>query len=250
MSARPFKGHNHRATQPFEVVYADVWGPVAVSMQGHKYALLLVDEATSYTWVYFMANKSQAGEFVKMFILHHDRRGYQVQTIRTDNGGEFFAAEFKCFLLEKGVSHATSPPYTPQYQGKVERMNRTVGGQAHAMRVGAGLGEQFWELAWDCAVFLRNRSPTVANEGCMTPYESLNGRKPSLHMLRVFGCRAEAMVPKQARTKGADKSISGVFVGYDGVCKSFRFLPDGARRWIAVRTMACTAPGAGWGGNG
>ena len=127
-------------------------------------------------------------------------------------------------------------------------MNRTVGGQAHALRVGAGLGEQFWELAWDCAVFLRNRSPTVANEGCMTPYESLYGRKPSLHMLRVFGCRAEAMVPKQARTKGADKSISGVFVGYDGVSKSFRFLPDGARRWIAVRTMACEEQVGG--GNG
>jgi hypothetical protein len=142
-------------------------------------------------------------------------------------------------LWEKGIEHHTSPAYTPQFQGKVERKNRTVGGQAHAMRVGAGLGEQFWELAWDCAVFLRNRSPTVSNLGGMTPFEAMYGRKPDLHMLRVFGCRAEALVPKQLRNKGADRTVSGIFVGYDSNTKSFKFLPDGARKWVAVRTLAC-----------
>jgi hypothetical protein len=131
-----------------------------------------------------------------------------------------------------------SPPYTPQFQGKVERMNRTVGNQAHAMRVGAGLGEKFWDLAWDCAVFLRNRSPTSANQGSMTPFEAVFGRKPDLHMLRVFGCRAEALVPKQVRLKGEDRTVSGIFVGYDNVSKLFKFLPDGARKWMAVQIMA------------
>jgi hypothetical protein len=251
MSARPFAGHNVKAKKPFGVVYADLWGPVTCSMQGNKYALLLVDEASTYTWVYFMHNKSQASDFIIEFILQQDRQGNKVQVLRTDNGGEFMSSQFKHFLKEKGIQHATSPAYTPQFQGKVERMNRTVGGQAHAMRVGAELGEQFWDLAWDCAVFLRNRSPTAANAGNMTPFEAIFGRRPDLHMLKVFGCRAEALVPKQVRLKGEDKTTSGIFVGYDNMTKSFKFLPDGARRWVAVRTMACEERiGARLGGGG
>jgi hypothetical protein len=52
-------------------------------MQGNQYALLLVDEASSYTWVYFMSNKSQAGDFIVEFILQQDRQNNKVQTLRT-----------------------------------------------------------------------------------------------------------------------------------------------------------------------
>jgi hypothetical protein len=164
--------------------------------------------------------------------------GNFIQTIRTDNGGEFLSAGFKSFLWERGIQHAMSPPYTPQFQGKVERMNRTVGNKAHAMRVGAGLTDVYWELAWECAVFLRNRSPTSANADKLTPYESMFGRKPMLHNLRVFGCRAEALVPDALRTKGSDRTRSGIFVGYDEVSRGYRFLPDGSKKWVSVRTLA------------
>ena len=50
------------------------------------------------------------------------------------------------FFVERGIIHAKSPPTTPQYQGRVERMNRTVGELGHALRVGAGLLESIWEL--------------------------------------------------------------------------------------------------------
>ena len=239
LSGRPFRGHNEKAERPYQVIYADLWGPVCNSLQGHQYAMLLVDEATSYTWAYFLAHKSQAADIIKAFIVQQERCGNFVQVLRTDNGGEFSSSEFKHFLWERGLRHATSPPYTPQYQGKVERMNRTVGEKAHSMRVGAGLPESFWELAWDCAVFLRNRSPTSANGGNMTPYEMIFGKKPRLDSLRVFGCRAEALVPGQLRSKGGDKSASGIFVGYDDVSRAYKFLRDGSRKWVPVRTLAC-----------
>ena len=126
-------------------------------------------------------------------------------------------------------------------------MNRTVGNKAHAMRVGAGLPDSFWELAWGCAVFLRNRSPTVANAHSMTPYECMFGRKPDLGMLRVFGCRAEALVPKAVRSKGEDKSRPGIFVGYDELGKAYKFLPEGSRKWVPVRSLVCEERGFGEG---
>jgi hypothetical protein len=209
-----------------------------MSLQNNKYALLIVDDYTSYTWVKFLSSKDQAGDALMSFIVQHATCGKFVQTLRTDNGGEFTSAVFGKFLWERGIQHNRSPPYTPQFQGKVERMNRTVGEKAHSMRVGAGLPESYWELAWGCAVFLRNRSPTSANPGKMTPYESMYGRKPVLENLRVFGCRAEALVPDAVRGKDGDRSRPGIFVGYDEVSKGYKFLPDGSRKWVPVRTVA------------
>ena len=183
MAARPFQMHNEKATHAFQIIYADLWGPVACSLQGHKYAMLLVDDFTSYTWVIFLSSKSQAHEALSLFIVQQERQGNFIQKLRTDNGGEFSSQVFRQFLWERGIQHATSPPYTPQYQGKVERMNRSVGERAHAMRVGAGLPESYWELAWGCAVFLKNRSPAAANPAKMTPYNCLFGRKPVLRNL-------------------------------------------------------------------
>jgi hypothetical protein len=208
-------------------------------MQGHKYALLIVDECTSYTWVQFMATKAQAGDILQAFIIHQFNIGRAVGILRTDNGGEFSSSSFKHFLWGRGIQHNQSPAYTPQFQGKVERMNRSVGEKAHSMRVAAGLPSSFWELAWGCAVFLRNRSPTSANAGNMTPYEALLGRQPRLEHLRTFGCRAEAHLKGMALRKGADRSIPGLFVGYDESSMTYKFLPDGARKWVPVRTMVC-----------
>ena len=238
MVERSYKGHNEKATAAFQVIYADLWGPVAMSLQNNKYALLIVDDYTSYTWVRFLWSKDQASDVLQTFITQQATSGNFIQTLRTDNGGEFTSSVFGKFLWERGVKHARSPPYTPQFQGKVERMNRTVGEKAHAMRVGAGLSETYWELAWGCAVFLRNRSPTSANPAKMTPYECMFGRKPVLDNLRVFGCRAEAFVPDAVRGKGEDRSRPGLFVGYDEISKGFKFLPDGSRKWVPVRTMA------------
>jgi hypothetical protein len=39
LAKRPFRGHNEKASKPFSVVYADVWGPIVTSLQRHKHAL-------------------------------------------------------------------------------------------------------------------------------------------------------------------------------------------------------------------
>jgi hypothetical protein len=64
----------------------------------------------------------------------------------------------------------------------------------------------------------------------MTPYEALLGRQPRLENLRVLGCRAEAHVPEQLRRKGEDRSVPGLFVGYDELSRASRFLPEGKRQ--------------------
>ena len=148
-----------------------------------------------------MQYKSQVAELVMQFIREQERTGNKIQFVRTDRGGEFGSTMLKEFFRSLGIKHIQSPAYTPQYQGKVERMNRTIGEMAHAMRAGSGLNVVFWELAWSAAIFLRNRSPASANEGFMTPFEKNYGEKPRLENLLVFGCRAEAFVESERKEK-------------------------------------------------
>jgi hypothetical protein len=209
------------------------------SMSGATYAMLIVDEFSGYSWGYFLQTKGQAAERLMEFVTMRDREKNFIQTIRSDQGGEFSSNLLKGFLREKGIKHSMGPAYTPQYQGKVERMNRTVGEMAHAIRIAATLNVSFWQLAWETAIFLRNRSPSVSNQGSRTPYQVLTGKLPRLENLLIFGCRAEAHIDAGIRRKGEDKSRPGLFVGYDEASRAYKFLPDGARKWVAVRSLIC-----------
>lgn len=52
--------------------------------------------------------------------------GQKLKNLRTDNGGEFMSSEFQNFLKTEGVRHELKVPKTPQQNGVVERLNRTV----------------------------------------------------------------------------------------------------------------------------
>ena len=65
-------------------------------------------------------------------------------------------------------------PYTTQQNGFAERMNRSLMEKARSMLSGAGLRQEFWEVALDIACYLKNRSPTstLVNK---TPHEVWSG---------------------------------------------------------------------------
>jgi transposase InsO family protein len=49
--------------------------------------------------------------------------GRKLRVLRTDNGGEFTAAEFMSYCTDEGVQCHYSMPYSPQQNGVVERRN-------------------------------------------------------------------------------------------------------------------------------
>ena len=54
--------------QPLELIHMDLFGPVAyLSIGGNKYGLVIVDDYTRFTWVFFMFDKSQVQEKVNIF---------------------------------------------------------------------------------------------------------------------------------------------------------------------------------------
>lgn len=55
----PFYSTHVSCTQPFELVYSDVWGPLPIfSINGNRYFVLFIDDFTKFVWIYFISNKS------------------------------------------------------------------------------------------------------------------------------------------------------------------------------------------------
>jgi hypothetical protein len=151
--------------------------------------------------------------------------------LRTDNGGEFTAAEFALYCADEGVQRHYSAPYSQQKNGVVERRNQTVVGMARALLKQRGMPAVFWGELVVTPVYILNRSPTKALNG-RTPYEAWHGRKPAVSHLRVFGCLAFG---KELGHIGKldNRSIPGVFIGYAEGSKAYRILDPGTQR---VRT--------------
>ena len=121
----------------------------------------------------------------------------KIKCLRTNNGGEFCSTEFDRFCKDYGIERHKTTPYTPQQNGVVERMNRTLTERARSMLSGVGLEQFFYEVA-TTTCYLINRSPTSALVE-KKPMEAWSNKKPSLRHLRVFGCEAYAHVPSIKR---------------------------------------------------
>jgi transposase InsO family protein len=106
----------------------DLFGPVAyLSIGGSKYGLVIVDDFSRFTWVFFLQDKSETQGTLKRFLRRAQNEfELKVNKIRSDNGSEFKNLQVEEFLEEEGIKHEFSAPYTPQQNGVVERKNRTL----------------------------------------------------------------------------------------------------------------------------
>jgi transposase InsO family protein len=103
----------------------DIFGPVAyISIGGNKYGLVIVDDYSRFTWVFFVFDKSEVQGKVKTFIRRAQREfELPIKKVRSDNGSEFWNTNVEEFLDEEGIKHEFLAPYTPQQNGVVERKN-------------------------------------------------------------------------------------------------------------------------------
>jgi hypothetical protein len=119
-----------------ELLHMDLVGPARVRSVGGKwYVLVVVDDYSRYTWVFFLEDKSETFGFVRDLIvrLKNERHGNAIRAIRSDNGSEFKNSHFDAFYRDLGLEHQHSTPYVPPQNGVVERKNRTLCEMARTM---------------------------------------------------------------------------------------------------------------------
>ena len=60
---------DNKASELFELVHYDIWGPYRVKTScGASYFLTIVDDTSRATWVYLMKEKSEVAKLLKVFV--------------------------------------------------------------------------------------------------------------------------------------------------------------------------------------
>jgi transposase InsO family protein len=180
--------HPHKNTmttdRPLELLHMDLFGPTAyISIGGSKYYLVIVDDYSRFTWVFFLQEKSQTQETLKGFLRRAQNEfGLRIKKIRSDNETEFKNSQIEGFLEEEGIKHDFSSPYTPKQNGVVERKNRTLLDMARTMLDEYKTSDQFWAEAVNIACYAINRL-YLHRILKKTSYELLTGKSPMFHIL-------------------------------------------------------------------
>ncbi|KAJ9553795.1 hypothetical protein OSB04_017840 [Centaurea solstitialis] len=217
-------------SSPLQLLHMDLFGPTNVMSIGKKsYCLVIVDDYSRFTWVYFMRTKDETSGLIKPFVTRvENKTNLRVKVIRSDNGTEFKNAYLNSFCEEKGIERQYSAPRTPQQNGVAERRNRTLIEAARTMLADSKLPITFWAEAVNTACYVQNRVLIVKSKG-KTPYELFEKKKPYIGFLQPFGCPCTILDTKTHIGKFESKSDDGFFVGYSSQSKAHRVFNSSTR---------------------
>nr|GEY32949.1 retrovirus-related Pol polyprotein from transposon TNT 1-94 [Tanacetum cinerariifolium] len=178
--------------KPLYLLHMDLCGPMRVqSINGKRYVLVVVDDYSQYTWVFFLHSKDEASEV--------------------------------------GIIQQFSATRTPQQNGVVQRRNRTLVEAARTILTFANLPLFLWAEAIATTCFTQNRS-IIHKHFDKTPYELMNKRKPNIKFFRMFGCRCYLLNDYEDVGKLKAKGDIEVFVGYSKESAAFRIYNKRTRK--------------------
>ncbi|GJY52671.1 putative ribonuclease H-like domain-containing protein [Tanacetum coccineum] len=153
------KGKQHKASckaktvssisQPLQLLHMDLFGPTSVRSLNHKtYCLVITDDFSRFSWVFFLRTKDETSGILKDFIRQIENQlNQKVKSIRCDNGTEFKNMYFIEFCGSKGIKREYSNVRTPQQNGVAERKNMTLIKAARTMLADSFLPNTFWAEA-------------------------------------------------------------------------------------------------------
>nr|GEY26397.1 putative ribonuclease H-like domain-containing protein [Tanacetum cinerariifolium] len=175
--------------QPLFRLHMDLFGPTFVkSLSKKSYCLVITDDYSSFSWVFFLASKDETAFVLKTFIIGLENLlSLKVKIIRCDNRTEFKNSDLNQFCELKGIKREFSVPRTPQQNGIAKRKNKTLIKAARPLLADSLLPIPFWAEVVNIACYVQNRV-LVTKPHNKTPYELLHGRLPSIGFMRPFGC--------------------------------------------------------------
>ncbi|KAL8119211.1 hypothetical protein AgCh_016649 [Apium graveolens] len=172
--------------EPYHLLHVDLFGPVNImSIAKKRYDMVIVDEFTWYTWVYFLHKKTETASTLTDHVRQLDKLiKDSVKIIRSDNGTEFKNSIMEEFCKDHGIKQEFSAPGNPQQNGVVERKNMTFIEAARIMLDEAKLPTYFWAEAVQTACFTQNA--TLINKHGKTPCEMVKKKKPNLKYFHLI----------------------------------------------------------------
>ncbi|GJV33591.1 putative ribonuclease H-like domain-containing protein [Tanacetum coccineum] len=91
-------------TEPLHTMHMDLFGPTSVKSINHaSYCLVITDDCTRFSWVFFLATKDETSDILQNFIRQIENQlNHRVKIIRSDNGTKFKNRDMLEFCGNKG----------------------------------------------------------------------------------------------------------------------------------------------------
>lgn len=160
MTRFPFKRSHNRCKATFELIHSDFCGSMQKrSHSGERYFVTFVDDYSRALWTYFMSQKSEVFNLFKNFYpMVKNQFKTTINTVRSDNGGEYCSEKFITSCAEQGIKHQFTTAYSPASNGVAERLNRTLMDKARTLLSDSNLPKCFWSEAINASIWLYNRT--------------------------------------------------------------------------------------------
>nr|GEY80445.1 putative ribonuclease H-like domain-containing protein [Tanacetum cinerariifolium] len=223
------KGKQHRAScktkpdssvdQPLFRLHMDLFRPTFVkSLNKKSYCLVITDDYSRFTWVFFLATKYETSLILKTFITGLENQlSLKVKVIRIDNGTEFKNFNVNQFCGMKGIKREFSVPRTPQQNGIAERKNRTLIEAARTMLAYSLLPIPFWAEAVNTTCY--NYDGDAAFDGKEHDFDA---KKPESEV--ILSPSSSAQLRKQddkTKKEAKGKSLVESFTRYRDLSAEF-----------------------------
>ncbi|GJZ44288.1 putative ribonuclease H-like domain-containing protein [Tanacetum coccineum] len=173
------------------MLHMDLFGPINVkSLMKKSYCLVVTNEFSRYSGLFFLATKDETSGILKTFITEIENQlDHKVKVIRSDNGTKFKNSVMNQLCETKGIKREFSVARTPQQNGVAKRKKKTLIEAARTMLVNSKLPTTFWAEVVNTACYVLNRV-LVIKPNSKTPYELIHGRTPLIDFMKPFGCSA------------------------------------------------------------
>ncbi|KAE8886920.1 hypothetical protein PF003_g28909 [Phytophthora fragariae] len=208
MVQKPFpRNSNKRKYKPFEFLHLDTCGPMEKqSLSGSRYLLLITDEATGCMSGFCLRARSESEGCLRRFITKVEKQfDARVKFVRHDGAKEFATNSLLAYYEDHAIEVQPTVRYAHQTNATAERANRTIVTIGRSMLHYAGLDKSFWAEAAMTAIYIKNRLPSSKSPD-KTPFEIVYKSKPNVKHMRIFGCKAFVLTPKEKRLEVGPQS--------------------------------------------
>ena len=183
------KAGNFTTSKPYELISMDLQ-ELPVTEAGHKHLLVIVDFFSHYVEAVPLKDKSAAvtaNAFMSEWVCRHG----VPEAILTDNAPNFVSPDMKKLFESLNVHPVATAPYSPNQNGRVEKMNHMVQ-EVLAMLVDPAT-QNNWDEMLPYALFsLRNRVNSTTG---LSPFYILHGFDMSIPIDRALAYDSTPLSP-------------------------------------------------------
>ena len=148
----------------YEELHVHLMGPITpAGWNCCRYALIITDSRLKCCWVEDLHEKKEAGPAFRKFVTFIENRTNQkVKRVRIDKGREFGVRKLESWWAEKSIKIEYIVTYSLKMNRIVKKTNSLIVTKARYLLFDSSLPQSFWPEAFETAVYLLNRLPSIS----------------------------------------------------------------------------------------